>query len=49
MLRAIRFADVDEAVFGKTPLGGQMRQVNVRANYFVNQHGDFGVNRPAVS
>ena len=37
--------DVDEAIFGKTPEGGQMRPVNVKANYFVNQRGEFGVNK----
>ena len=32
---------MDEAISGKTPRGGQLRQANVRANFLVDQRGDF--------
>merc|ERR1712046_508318 len=43
--RAEATSMVDEAVFGKTPVGGALRQVNLAANFLMNTEGDFDKGR----
>ena len=40
--RAEASSMVDEAVFDKAPIGGQLRQRNLRANFLLDKDGDFG-------